>query len=191
MKITGGQARGIRLQVPPGDRTRPTTDQARESIFSSLQNLIPGAAVVDLFSGSGALGLEAASRGAAEVCCVEKHPAAVNAIRENCRRVRKAGADCPVQAAASDVFRWLSRAAAKSADMIFADPPYDLLAEQSELERLLGAIADADCLRPEGWLVLETRARAEWTEPAGWTLVRSRRFGGSEISYWQLSGVRR
>jgi 16S rRNA (guanine966-N2)-methyltransferase len=127
MRIISGGAGGIRLQVPPGDAVRPTTDRVKESVFASLEPLA-GLRVVDLFSGSGALGLEALSRGAAAVVLVEHDRRALACLRDNTERVRKAiGSGCgslriaPMSVANAPRLlpEW-----AMTADLIFADPPY-------------------------------------------------------------------
>ena len=127
MRIISGGAGGIRLRVPPGDAVRPTTDRVKESRFASLEPLV-GLRVVDLFSGSGALGLEALSRGAAAVVLVEHDRRALACLRDNAERVCKAiGPGCgslriahlSVAQAPRVLAEW-----AGQADLIFADPPY-------------------------------------------------------------------
>ncbi|HEY0790187.1 MAG TPA: RsmD family RNA methyltransferase, partial [Chthoniobacterales bacterium] len=117
MRVIAGSAGGIRLQLPAHD-LRPTMDRVREAVFSSLGDRVPGAAVLDLFAGSGAFGIEALSRGAQSADLVDSHRAAITAIRANLARAKVHG-----QAHQTDVFRFLERAAGLY-DLVFADPPY-------------------------------------------------------------------
>jgi len=121
MRIIAGTYGGRRLQAPPGDATRPTSDRVREALFSILGDRVTGARVLDLFAGSGALGLEALSRGAAAVTFVDSAPAAIRALRANLDALL---ADAEVVRA--DALRWLHGAArdARQYDLVFLDPPY-------------------------------------------------------------------
>ncbi len=126
IRIIAGSARRTQLEVPDGDAVRPTADRTREALFSHLGNLA-GKRVVDLFAGSGALGLEAASRGAENVVLIEKNPRHATVLAENIERVRRAG--CPAalrveKGDAADFFRWPA-----GCDLILADPPYDASAD--------------------------------------------------------------
>lgn len=123
MRIIAGEARGRRLAAPPGTRVRPTSDRVREAVFNSLYSLgdpIPGAAVLDLFAGSGALGLEALSRGAAGARFVEADAAARRALDAN---IDSLGFRDRAEVVAADALDWLGRDA-EPADVAFADPPY-------------------------------------------------------------------
>ncbi|MGB0372921.1 MAG: RsmD family RNA methyltransferase [Opitutales bacterium] len=126
MRITGGKARSIPIQTPKGSATRPATDQMRERVFSSLGEALVGARCLDLFAGTGAYGLEALSRGAAEVTFVEKHRGTAEIIRKNIGAVLKAMDERPdTQVLAQDV---LSLKIPEDAfDLIFIDPPYPIL----------------------------------------------------------------
>lgn len=140
-RIIAGEARGRRLKVPPAG-TRPTSDRAREGLFSSLQVRFgfTDARVLDLFAGSGALGLEAASRGAAEVVLVEKHPPAVAVIRANAAVVKHPNVHIEEMKAST----YLAQAPREHFDMVLADPPYELTDEavREMLEALIPALAD-------------------------------------------------
>lgn len=118
MRVVAGAYGGRRLQAPTGTRTRPTIDRVREALFSIL-GPIEGLRVLDLFAGSGALGIEALSRGAASATFVDSAPAAVAAVRRN---LASMGAEAEVRRV--DALRWLARAQG-SYDLVFADPPYD------------------------------------------------------------------
>ncbi len=130
MRISGGGARGIPLVVPKGELVRPATDGLRQAVFSSLGARVAGARFLDLFAGSGAYGLEAFSRGAAGGAFVERNPKAVACLRRNltgvCRSLRRPESELAVIEA--DVLTALAGLSGQP-DLIFADPPYELIAE--------------------------------------------------------------
>lgn len=189
MKITGGIAGGIPIQVLKGDRTRPTTDRIRESIFSRLQAFVPGKRVLDLFAGSGALGLDAASRGAASVLFVEQHAATANLISQNARRLAPAGVTADFRVLTLDVYRFLRNPGGLKVDLIFADPPYAHLEKEAGLESLLGSIYAADLLTDNGLLVMESGVRVGLPNLPVWSLLNEKAFGTSRISFWEPSRV--
>ncbi|MEY4990524.1 MAG: rRNA ((966)-N(2))-methyltransferase RsmD [Actinomycetota bacterium] len=138
-RIISGLAGSIKLKTA-AKSTRPTSDRVKESLFSKLENLgvIEGAKVLDLYAGSGALGLEAASRGASEVILVEKDKAASEVIKENIRLVAKAvGPKVPITLQVKEVKKFLGRLAA-SYDLVFIDPPYELA--NDEVQRNLDSL---------------------------------------------------
>ncbi len=142
-RIVAGVARGRRLSVPAGLSTRPTSDRAREALFSTVESALgplAGARVVDFYAGSGAVGLEALSRGAAHVLLVEHEPKAVRAIKANIDVVGRPGAVLRAQSAESVT----AGPPAQPYDLIFADPPYAL--PDADVDRLLRS------LRDHGWL---------------------------------------
>ncbi|MDD3885661.1 MAG: RsmD family RNA methyltransferase [Victivallaceae bacterium] len=130
MRIIAGYARNLELETPPGLGVRPTAGRSRKALFDSIGAAIEGASVVDIFAGSGALGLEAASRGAAEVLFVEKSSAHIGCIERNLERVRRVGVEAGVEIISADAAA-VERYAAKlnRRDFIFADPPYAQSAE--------------------------------------------------------------
>jgi len=153
LRIIAGEFKGRRIKAPAGDRTRPTADRVREAWFSILQAEIPGARVLDLFAGSGALGLEALSRGAREATFVESGPAALAALRANLAAL---GAEADV--ARADALRWLRAASggARQYDLVFLDPPYRRAAELgAPLSDSLPAV-----LAPGALVVAESDRRA-------------------------------
>lgn len=121
MRIIAGRWRGHRIQAPPGDKTRPTTDRVREAWMSALLPELPGARVLDLFAGSGAVGLEALSRGAAHVTFVDKAAGPLKALRANVERL---GAGPEVQVIKGDALEFARRLAPDAFDVALADPPY-------------------------------------------------------------------
>lgn len=157
MRIIAGKLRGMRLHTPEkGAPTRPTTDRAREAIFSALGPRIRDASYLDLFSGTGANGLEAISRGARRAVLVEKHPKALRCIRKNLGQVSDATG---IQVVSWDVQRYLAKTE-ESFDLIFADPPFDLCPK-----KVLSWFADSKALAPEGLLVLEYRRDRSQKKP--------------------------
>ncbi|HVE98306.1 MAG TPA: 16S rRNA (guanine(966)-N(2))-methyltransferase RsmD [Mycobacteriales bacterium] len=176
MRVIAGAARGRRLTAPAGRDTRPTSDRAREGLFSTLEALrgpLAGARVLDLYAGSGAVGLEALSRGAAHVLLVESHGRAVTAIRSNVSVVGLPGA----AVRAERVARVLAGRPDERYDVVFADPPY---AEPvvEVLEALDGWLA------PGGVVVVERAARDDglaW--PSFIEPLRDRRYGEGVLWY--------
>jgi 16S rRNA (guanine966-N2)-methyltransferase len=155
MRIIAGSAGRLRLEVPTGELLRPTQDKVRAAIFSSLQPRLAGARVLDVFAGTGAIGLEAVSRGAEHCVFVEKHPRCVEAIRKNI-------AHCRLQertvVAPADVFDFLRKAREKGEcfDLVFADPPYLKAESPQEVDAFYSRLctAVAGCLDEEGMAVV-------------------------------------
>lgn len=170
--MIGGDLRGRRLTAPSGTTVRPTSDRVREAIFDILfsQGGVDGAQVVDVFAGSGALGIEALSRGAASVTFVERDPAALAAIRANLASVGLAGAERDGDATLirADAEQWLASTAARY-DLALVDPPY----RYEDWGELVAAL-------PVDLAVLESGA--EITAPDGWVVIKSRRYGGTIVT---------
>ncbi len=148
MRITSGIARGIFLDSPKGDSTRPATDAARQAIFSSLGELVIDATVLDLFAGTGSYGLEAASRGATDVYFIENDRRAFMCLKTNIATVSKAlrsgNSNARLNAISADCSRAAKTLSEKSFDIVFADPPYHLLLEEkscAEIFAILSAFA--------------------------------------------------
>ncbi|HYK68748.1 MAG TPA: 16S rRNA (guanine(966)-N(2))-methyltransferase RsmD [Streptosporangiaceae bacterium] len=186
-RIIGGTAGGRRLAVVPGRMTRPTSDRAREGLFATVEAIrggLAGAAVLDLYAGSGAVGLEALSRGAADVLLVESDTRAARVIRENLAGLGLAGA----RVVNDRVDRLLARGRGELAprDFVFADPPYRVT--DDEVVRVLTALAGA-WLAPGAVVAIEraTRSGAP-TWPAGYEPDRSRRYGEATLWYGLAAG---
>jgi 16S rRNA (guanine966-N2)-methyltransferase len=179
MRIIAGSAGGRPLKAPP-DGLRPTMDRVRAAVFSSLGDLVPGARCLDLFAGSGAMGIEALSRGAAEAVFVDSNERCSRCIREN---LRMAGVEASVQTL--DAHRFLDLyAEPASFDLVFADPPYFKRDTDTDHAAQLAANAKlAATLRPGGLLVLEKNARAAFPDTPLFETVKTKRYGGSEILY--------
>src|SRR5688572_4762545 len=152
LRIIGGRHRGRRLRFPAGVAIRPTPDRVRETLFNWLQPRIVGARVLDLFAGSGALGLEALSRGAAHVTFIEKDRRAAAAIDELAREWLEA----QVWVQSVDALSWLERIPAPATfDIVFVDPPCDA----NLLEPALQTLAGRKLLKPDARVYVEQRAR--------------------------------
>jgi 16S rRNA (guanine966-N2)-methyltransferase len=181
MRIISGTAGGINLATPPST-IRPTMDRVRGAIFSSLADVVPGAKVLDLFAGSGAMGIEALSRGAASAVFVDSNPRCVACIRENLRR---AGVEGSVQT--MDALRYLSLYGPESnLDLILADPPYSKIeGDRDFAKELTDSPHIAASLAPGGFFVLERHAAGEAAAPEGLTVLRSKRYGGSQVEIYR------
>lgn len=181
-RIIAGTARGRRLRVPP-DGTRPTSDRVRESMFASVDHELgglAGRAVLDLFAGSGALGLEAASRGASTVVLVERDRAAAAVARANVAAVGAPG----VRVVVTSVESFLA-GPATPVDLVLADPPYALPA--AELEAMLARLAAA-WLVADGLVVVERPGRdGQFAWPAPLRALREKRYGTTTLWYGRLA----
>ena len=178
MRVIAGSAKGMRLgPVPPG--VRPVSDRAREGLFSSLGLEVPDARVLDLYAGTGAMGIEALSRGAEHVVFVDRAYEASAAIHENLDRTRLADRATVVT---EDVGAFVARAAPTTGpfDLLLLDPPYDAGAD--ELERVLGGLGP-DHLSHQGWTVVLTRGFKSSTPviPVHWAIARQLRYGDSLV----------
>lgn len=181
-RVIAGSARGRRLAVPPGEGTRPTSDRAREGLFStweSLRGSLAGARVIDLYSGSGAVGLESLSRGAAQALLVEGDQAAVKTILANVRTLSLPGAEVR----SGQVEKVVTGAApAQPYDMLFADPPYVLT--DAELGEILITLRSGGWLAGEAIVTVERSTRGgEFAWPEGFTALRERRYGEATLWY--------
>lgn len=148
MRVITGSARGVTLKTPQGLSTRPTTERVKEALFSAIQFEIPGAAVLDLFGGTGQLGIEALSRGANRAVFVDMQKSAAGLIRENLRRTRLDNRGAVVQ---SDYLAYLSRCREKF-QIIFLDPPY----AEVFLENAIKKISEIDILTDDGIIIAES-----------------------------------
>ena len=173
MRIIGGTHRGRRIEAPKGEQTRPTGDRVREALFN-LVGPVDDASVLDLYAGSGALGLEALSRGARRCVFAETDPAACRAIRRNLETLGLSGA-LVLQRDASSVLRD-ERAAGRRHDLVLLDPPYG---RWPALEPTLAALLP-DVVGEGGIVVVETDARVEPALPLD--RVTSRRYGSARLT---------
>ncbi len=184
MRIIAGTARGTPLQIPKGD-ARPTTDRVREAVFSILGTRVDGAMVLDLFAGSGALGLEALSRGAKEVVFVEENRAACVVIETNFAKSRLMESGAHARVRCADVFRFL-RSCGETFALVFADPPYQKQVEARDFaSELLASAALHEIIVPDGLLVLETAGGAAKNDAPLWTALDSRAYGDTAVTFYQ------
>lgn len=180
MRVITGTARGKRLRELPGMDTRPTTDRVKEGLFNIIQFDIEGRRVLDLFAGTGQLGIETLSRGAAQCDFVDRSPAAMKIIRENVK-------DCNLTDRArfhqKDFGAFLASAAGKY-DLVFLDPPY----ASGDLERALKQIADIDIVSGNGIIVCESPADHQLPAlPAPYEKGRDYRYGKIKLTLYRRS----
>ncbi|MDZ4404788.1 16S rRNA (guanine(966)-N(2))-methyltransferase RsmD [Prosthecobacter sp.] len=180
MRIISGTAGGLALEVPK-TVTRPTQDRVRQAVFSMLGELVPGAHVLDLFAGTGAIALECLSRGATSALMVDENKGACDVIRRNIAKTKLAGATVRQ----SDVFRLLPllQRDGKQFDLIFADPPYTHCdADTDFVAKLLADEALPALLHAESHLILEShhfnRETKNWP---GWEVLTDRNYGSTRI----------
>jgi 16S rRNA (guanine966-N2)-methyltransferase len=181
MRIIAGAWRGRTIDAPPGAATRPTADRVRETLFSMLVSRLgslDGLRVADLFAGSGALGLEALSRGAARATFVDNDAKAVAAIRRNAEKLG-AGERARIIAGSA----W-ALARDEGFDLIFADPPYDVGAGNA----VVSAIDTAGWLAPGGWLAIET-ARGDTVAPGPFSIEVERDVGAARLTLLSRSST--
>ena len=170
VRIIGGQWRGTRLPVPDLPGLRPSGDRSRETLFNWLQMHIRGARCVDLFAGSGVLGLEAASRGAAEVILVEKSRQAVQDLRTSLKRLNATH----VEVIETDAINWLAHCDPQTMDIVFIDPPFGTGLETRSLELLTAG----NCVSPGGFVYIETARKAPAIKPvSGWEIMKEKTLG--------------
>ena len=185
-RVVTGRFRGTILQAPEGDKTRPTTDKVKEALFSIIQADVPGSKFLDLFSGSGQIGIEALSRGAERVTLVERSGQAASIISKNISKIRMEG---------SDEIRFLKKSTAQALellgqagekfDIIFMDPPYKDVPQR--LEETSKYIQDFDMLSPEGMLIVEHDKDCEMPEEiGGLKCVRSCSYGLTVITFFKV-----
>jgi 16S rRNA (guanine(966)-N(2))-methyltransferase RsmD len=179
-RIVAGRYGGRRIEAPPGRDTRPTSDRVREALFGAL-GVLDGLRFLDLYAGSGAIGLEAASRGAAQVMLVESEPAATRIVRRN---IAALAAGPVVSLAPARVASVLAAGptGGEPFDVVFADPPY--AADEAEITGVLAGLAGQGWLAPEALVIVERSSRSP--EPAwvpGVTGERSRRYGETTLWY--------
>lgn len=180
-RIIGGTAGGRRLKAPPGDRTRPTADRVREALFSSLDSdlgSITGLRFLDLYAGSGAVGLEARSRGAGHVTLVEHDRRTAALIKDNVRTLGLGQVDVVT----GSVARVLAAAPAAAYDVVFLDPPYPL--STAEVVEDLAALTEHGWLAEGAVVVVERATRSggpDW--PTGLSAARSRKYGETTLWY--------
>jgi len=174
MRVVAGTARGRPLVAPRGTATRPISDRVKETLFAILGERVPDARVLDLYAGSGAVGIEALSRGAAHCDFVEHDRRALAAIRENLER---AGVGDRGSVHGQDVMRYLAGPSGDRFDLAIVDPPYAERAILAPLERLIGRLA------PGAMVVVKHHWRTPIPRPNGLAAWRERRFGETTLTF--------
>jgi len=177
MRVIAGTARGVRLSAPRGTSTRPITDRVKETLFAILGDRVIDGRVLDLYAGSGAIGIEALSRGAASVDFVERDREALAVLRQNLERTRLEGGDVH----ATDVERFLTPDRG-AWDLAVLDPPYELRDIVAPLRALV------PCLAPGSSVVLKHFWRTEPPVVEGLAPMRERRFGETTLTFLEVSG---
>lgn len=179
VRVIGGELRGRRLRVPEGTTLRPTSDRVREAIFDILFSLggVEGMMVADLFAGSGAMGIEALSRGAASVTFVDRAPEALGAVRDNLASVGMGDAerDGDATLVRAEAASWASSTQSRF-DLVLCDPPYDYDGWAS----LVGTL-------PADLAILESPG--EIPAPPGWVVIKTRRYGGTIVTVTRPDSV--
>ena len=178
MRVIAGMARGVPLSGPRDRATRPITDRVKETLFGILGERVLDARVLDLYAGSGAIGIEALSRGAATATFVERGRGALDSLRTNLARTRLAA---QAEVHAGDVERWLASATGDASyDLAFLDPPYEERAILAPLERL------APLLAPGATVVVKHFWRTEVPPVEGLRPWRERRFGETALTFLEV-----
>lgn len=190
MRVTGGILRGRLLKVPRGDEVRPTQDMVRQAVFSSLADRIPGATFLDLFAGTGAVGLEAWSRGAALIDWVEGgakvFPILLTNLETLCGADTGKTADQQWKAHRSDVFRFIEGLrGTRSYDIIFADPPYDRAGTAQWATRLLNLLSASGVLAEGGVFVMEQSREEVESRHFAWEMTASKVYGGTRVTMYR------
>ncbi len=178
--LTGGTGKGAKLLSVPGRDVRPATSRVRNSLFEILRSRLPGASAVDLFAGTGSLGLEALSRGAGFCAFFDTDERCVTVLRRNLEKLRLADrAEVRMESAfrAADVMR-------REVDMVFVDPPYSFYDDRrEEMERLVSTWSRSPLLRSDGRILVERRPRQE-LRADGAVVVDEREYGGTVVTFY-------
>ena len=170
LRIIGGQWRGRKLRFADGRGLRPTPDRVRETLFNWLMPYLPGACCLDLFTGSGALGLEALSRGASEVMLIDNNAKVISQMRDNLSLL---GAD-NVQLVQADGVKWLKQQANQAFDIVFLDPPYS----DKLLPECIQLLEENSWLKDEAWIYIELPSGEDVPNlPGNWQWHRNKQAG--------------
>jgi len=174
VRIIGGQYKGMVLRPPKGLPVRPTTDRAKESLFNILNNETDwsNTSVLELFTGTGNIALEALSRGAKSLCVVDQHPSCIKFIRNTVSKFQYSD----IQYFCMDVLKWLTKNTQRF-DLIFLDPPYSMPGQEALIEKL-----QRDTLTDDGLLVLEHLSQKDFSRITGFREVRT--YGQSAFSFF-------
>lgn len=171
MRVIAGVARSMPLKTPEGPDTRPTTDRIKETLFNILQNDVPGAVFVDMFSGSGGIGIEALSRGAKKAYFIENAPSALSCIQQNLQFTRLADKAIVLK---NDAVAGLSGIFEKAVDIIFMDPPY----ENGHEERVLGVLQNMKYVTEDTLIIVEASLQTDmdYAPDYGFEVIRQKKY---------------
>lgn len=180
MRVISGKKRGAKLVAPEGLQTRPTTDRIKETLFNIINFDLPGCSFLDLFSGSGAIGIEALSRGSKEVVFVENGKEALSCIKENLEKTKLKDQSV---ICAMDVAGALQKLVqqGKKFDIIFMDPPYAL----ASIDSLLTYIAQHDLLEKDGYIIVEQGTDRKLTTIEGLQLIKEKEYKTTTLSFFE------
>jgi len=186
MRITGGEWGGRRIEVPDSG-VRPTQDRVRQALFSALAARIPGCRFLDLFAGSGAVGLEALSRGALTVTWVERNPGVNRVLQANLEQLCPGAMPPQAEVVSGEVLAYLRAGVGSPKDLIFADPPYERDGRTVWASVIFGALGEPErWLAPGGLVILEEAEDQPLGIPpgGGWVLKAEKRYGGTRLRFW-------
>lgn len=181
LRIIAGRLRGSKLSVPDAPGLRPTPERVRETLFNWLAPTIDGAQCLDLYAGTGALGLEALSRGAAHCVFVERDPALARALADTLARLKVDTGEV----VRGDALTWLAQADEQRFDLVFVDPPFGAGAWQATLH----ALEHGGRLKPAAWIHVEAPADQDLTPPSNWHLHREGRAGSVQHRLYRRDPV--
>jgi len=176
LRVIAGTAGGIFLQAAKGPDVRPTQDRVKQSLFSALGELVIDAEILDLYAGTGALGIEALSRGAKSATFVEQNSKCISAIKDNLKRCHLEGI-----LSAQPVEKWLNQSAGKSYDLIFCDPPYHQFKEPLQNHPLWAQAQTL--LNPQGFILFEHFFKHSLDLPSPFEITQQKRYGDTTISW--------
>ena len=179
LRVIAGKFRSIPLKQPPMEITRCTTDRIREAIFNVIQNHISDATVLDGFAGSGAIAIEAISRGAKHAICTDRNSQSIQIIKKNVAKCKIDNIDIYQ----IDLISYLKRVQAIQFDLIFLDPPFAI--EPDQLALILELIEKQKLLKPDGIIVLETVKDKVVNYPQSWDLYKQKHYGKSIIWFFR------
>ncbi len=177
MRVISGTARGLKLLAPEGLNTRPTTDRVKESVFNILMPYLPCDKVLDLFAGSGAMGIEALSRGCAHCTFIEKDSSSLDIIQKNVQKARVADASKILKADALDFLK----SCKTQFDTIFLDPPYN----QGFLAPVFEIVNENNLLSENGIIVCETEDKGETVQNDSFVCIRQAKYGKTIVSFYK------
>jgi 16S rRNA (guanine(966)-N(2))-methyltransferase RsmD len=182
MRVTGGTGRGRRLRVPAGDRVRPTSDKVKQALFNILGTKVRGSAFLDLFAGTGGIGIEALSRGAGRVVFIDDARRSLEVVRHN---LDQSGFGAQAQVIASKAESYLRKTDDRF-DIVFLDPPYT-----TGIAPLLELIAGLELLAPDAVVVAEHFKKQPSPERAGTlTLYREAVYGDTVLAFYRVNGIK-